>query len=238
MDEENRGAQRLFAGLPRRYDVLAQVLGLGRYLAWRRQLVQRVAEARPSRILDMATGTAGVALALTEATDAQVVGADLSASMLGGARHAVARRGRSGRIHLCQARAEALPFASAAFGAVSFTYLLRYVRDPPATLAELCRVLEPGGVMVGLDFGVPPNLFWHAAWRLYTGGVLPVAGAVLGGRSWWEVGRFLGPSISEHGRRWPPASLAGAWEGAGLVDVGWRRLTLGGGLLMWGRKPA
>ena len=236
MDEKNRHAVRLFAGLPGRYDTLAQVLGLGRYLAWRRELVRLVAAVEPARILDVATGTAGVATALAGATSAGIVGADINTSMLAQARESIGRHGLAGRIRLCQARAEALPFGTGSFDAVSFTYLLRYVEDPAATLGELGRVLKPGGLLAGLDFGVPPNPFWHLAWLGYTRAALPVAGGLLGGRSWWDVGRCLGPSISEHGRRWPPEQLAATWRDAGFVDVRRRRLSLGGGLLMWGRR--
>ena len=74
------------------------------------------------------------------------------------------------------------------------------------------------------------------AWWLYTRAVLPVAGAVHGGRAWFDVGRFLGPSISEHYRRHPVDWTAAAWERAGITDVGVRRMSLGGGLVMWGRR--
>ena len=90
--------------------------------------------------------------------------------------------------------------------------------------------------MASLEFAVPPNPWWRGWWWLYTRAVLPVAGAALGGRAWFDVGRFLGPNISGHYRRFPVAATVAAWEAAGFVEVGMRRMSLGGGLVMWGRR--
>src|SRR5713226_5354004 len=178
---ENEFAVKLFRHLPRRYDLLAEVLSFGQNARWRGELVKNVAGAEPRRVLDVATGTAGVAVAIARSTSAHVTGVDVSDEMLEIGRGRVAAAGLESHIELQSARAESLPFADGAFDAISFTYVLRYVSDPPATLGELARALRPGGVMAGLDFYVPPSLFAHAAWWLYTRAVLPVAGFVLGG---------------------------------------------------------
>jgi demethylmenaquinone methyltransferase/2-methoxy-6-polyprenyl-1,4-benzoquinol methylase len=91
-------------------------------------------------------------------------------------------------------------------------------------------------VLAGLEFAVPPNPVWRAAWWFYTRGALPVLGAATGGRAWFEVGRFLGPSISEHYRRHPVGDHVAAWRAAGLSEVAVRPMSLGGGLVMWARK--
>jgi demethylmenaquinone methyltransferase/2-methoxy-6-polyprenyl-1,4-benzoquinol methylase len=130
-----------------------------------------------------------------------------------------------------------LPFADATFDALTFTYLLRYVADPAATLRELARVVVPGGSVAGLEFAVPSNRFWWSWWWLYTRFVLPTAGYVTGGREWYAVGRFLGPNISGHYRRYPVDWTVEAWRKAGLVDVRVRAMSLGGGIVMWARKP-
>jgi demethylmenaquinone methyltransferase/2-methoxy-6-polyprenyl-1,4-benzoquinol methylase len=153
-------------------------------------------------------------------------------------RRRVLEAGLDGRVELELARAEELPFADGGFDAISFTYVLRYVGDPAATIAELARNLRPGGVMAGLDFFVPPNPIWHSAWWLYTRGVLPIAGLLLGGRAWWDVGRFLGPNVSGHYGRWPLERLVAAWEAVGMVDVRCRVMSVGGGIVMWGTKHA
>jgi demethylmenaquinone methyltransferase / 2-methoxy-6-polyprenyl-1,4-benzoquinol methylase len=233
---ENALATRLFEGLPRRYDALAEVLSFGQNMRWRHELVKHVAPAHPRNILDVATGTAGVALALATQTEARITGVDLSDAMLARGRQRVREAGLEERIELLSGRAEALPYSTGTFDALSFTYLLRYVADPAATVAELARVVRPGGQMAGLDFYVPPSPLWRAAWRVYTRTLLPGAGLVLGGGAWWDVGRFLGPNIELHYARWPLGRIVQAWNAAGMVDVGWRVMSLGGGLVMWGTK--
>ncbi len=235
---ENEFAVKLFRRLPLRYDLLAEVLSFGQNGRWRAELLKHVVRADPQTVLDVATGTAGVAIACARQTRAHVTGIDVSDEMVEIGRRRVEAAGLSGRIALQIARAEEVPFDDGRFDAVSFTYVLRYVSDPAATISELARVLRPGGMMAGLDFFVPPNPIWRAAWWLYTRMVLPVAGLALGGRAWWDVGRFLGPNISGHYRRWPLQRLIEAWEKAGLVGVEYRVMSLGGGIVIWGIKRA
>jgi demethylmenaquinone methyltransferase/2-methoxy-6-polyprenyl-1,4-benzoquinol methylase len=232
----NRQATELFDGLPARYDRLGALLSLGQDRRWRKEMVSHVVAGPTGRVLDVATGPAGVALAIRSATGAQVVGLDLTGPMLARARQNLASR-HEGGVHLVQGRGEELPFADGAFDAVSFTYLLRYVADPAATIAELARVLRPGGTLSSLEFHLPPNPVWRGLWWCYTRLVLPVAGWLTGGREWFEVGRFLGPNISRHYRRYPLAWTIEAWGGAGIDGVGSRLMSLGGGLVMWGTKP-
>ena len=236
VDEHGRFARRLFTPLPDRYDRLAEWLSFGQNRRWRRAMVDHVLADRPSLVLDVASGTAGVAIAEARACDTRVVGIDLTEAMLRRGARNVADAGLSGRIALILGRGEQLPFADASFDAVGFTYLLRYVPDPAAAVAELARVVRPGGVLANLEFQVPRSVFWRAWWWLYTRLVLPVAGYVTGGREWFRVGAFLGPSISAHYRRYPLSWTVAAWERAGMEDVEVRRMSFGGGLVMWGRK--
>ena len=233
---ENAFAAVLFEALPSRYDRLAEVLSLGQNQRWRRELVMHIARFQPERILDVATGTAGVAIELAHATDAHIVGVDISEPMLERGRQRVQAAELDARIRLEVARAEEIPYADGSFDAVSFTYLLRYVADPAATLAELARVLRPGGGMASLDFFVPPNPLKRLAWRGYTRLVLPAAGYVFGGKPWWKVGRFLGPNIENFYRQWPMHRIFEAWRMAGMVDVERHVMSMGGGLVMWGRQ--
>lgn len=229
-------ARSLFRRLPPRYDRLAAILSMGQDRRWRKAVVERVAAAEPGRVLDVATGPAGVALALAARSPARIVGIDLSPEMLGQGRRNVAEAGRAGQVALVLGQGERLPFADATFDGVMFSYLLRYVADPAATVAELARVVRPGGVVASLEFAVPTNPVWLWSWRLFTRVVLPLAGAVLGGRPWFDVGRFLGPNIEDHYRRFPVAATVAAWEAAGLTDVTVRPMSLGGGLVMSGRR--
>ena len=233
---DNAFAIELFSGLPKRYDALAEVLSFRQNAQWRRELVSRLSTHHPNTILDVATGTAGVAIALAAATEARITGVDISDAMLARGRQRVQRARLAGRITLELARAEALPYQPGCFDAVSFTYLLRYVADPEATLAGLARVIRPGGHMASLDFYVPPKVGWRGAWRGYTRTLLPAAGLLFGGRPWWDVGRFLGPNIEGFYARWPLPRLVAAWKAAGMVNVGWRVMSMGGGLVMWGTK--
>jgi demethylmenaquinone methyltransferase/2-methoxy-6-polyprenyl-1,4-benzoquinol methylase len=183
-------------------------------------------DAKPGElVLDVATGTGLVAHELRERYACRVVGLDQSADMLASARE------RNGLFAgLVRARAEALPFPDASFDHVTFTYLLRYVDDPAATLRELARVLRPGGRLATLEFGVPRGP-GYPFWWLYTRAGLPLAAWIVSAR-WRDVGAFLGPSIESFYRRHPQERIDRYWRDAGLDDVRVRRMSLGGGTVM------
>jgi len=216
-------ARELFAPLGPTYDRYARLLSFGQDPRWRRFMVSRV--PRGARVLDVATGTGAVALELL-ARGCSVVGIDQSPEML-----AVAR-GRLPGVELVEGRAEALPFADASFDALTFTYLLRYVEDPVATLRELARVVRAGGTIASLEFALPRGL-WRPLWELYVRVGLPAAGAAIS-PGWREVGSFLGPSIRGFHERYDIVEL---WRAAGIADVRARRLSLGGGIVLWGTRP-
>jgi demethylmenaquinone methyltransferase/2-methoxy-6-polyprenyl-1,4-benzoquinol methylase len=148
----------------------------------------------------------------------------------------VAGQGKADRIQLVAGRAEQMPFADGTFDGLTFTYLLRYVDDPQATLEELARVVKPNGPVASLEFLEPEQPFWRFWWVLFTRLLLPAGGWLTGGKPWFDVGRFLGPNISGHYRKYPVDWTIEAWEKAGFEDVGVRRMSLGGGLVMWGRR--
>jgi demethylmenaquinone methyltransferase/2-methoxy-6-polyprenyl-1,4-benzoquinol methylase len=229
-----RHARELFAPLGPTYDRYANVLSFGQDPRWRRFLVSRI-PADALRVADVASGTAAVAIELARAApERTVAGVDQSAEMLAAGRARVERAGLAGRIELEEGRAEALPFGDAEFDALTFTYLLRYVDDPAATMRELARVVRPGGVVAMLEFGLPRGI-WRPLWELYVRVGLPVAGAVVS-PAWRDVGRFLGPSIRGYYNRYPLDALLELWREAGLRDVQARRLSLGGGVVVWGRR--
>jgi demethylmenaquinone methyltransferase/2-methoxy-6-polyprenyl-1,4-benzoquinol methylase len=177
-------------------------------------------------VLDVATGTGLVAAELL-GRGFEVTGVDQSAEML-----AVARRRFGDTVELIEAAADALPFADGSFDHLTFTYLLRYVDDPGATMRELARVTRSGGTIASLEFGVPPAPLWRTLWELHVRLALPLAGRVISA-GWHEVGRFLGPSIRALP---PPEQLAEVWRNSGVSDVRFRRLSFGGGVVMWGRR--
>lgn len=233
-----RHALELFAGLPKRYHAMGALLSFGQDPRWRRMLVDAIAPRPGLRVADVATGTGLVALALA-ARGCEVVALDQSEAMLGEARARAARRPElAARLRFVRGEAEQLPFADAEFDALSFTYLLRYVDDPQATLRELARVVKPGGAVASLEFYLPPSRFWRAWWWLYTRFVLPAGGWLTGGAEWYRVGRFLGPNISGHYKKYPLAWTEDAWRRAGFENVGVRIMSLGGGLVMWGTRSS
>jgi demethylmenaquinone methyltransferase/2-methoxy-6-polyprenyl-1,4-benzoquinol methylase len=186
-------------------------------------------------VLDVASGTAAVAIELVQAdTSRAVVGVDQSPEMLAAGRDRVGHEGLSQQIELREARAEDLPFPDGEFDALTFTYLLRYVDDVPATLRELARVVRPGGTVAMLEFGLPRGV-WRPLWELYVRIGLPAAGSVVSS-GWGGVGRFLGPSIRDFWHDWPEPCLLDAWREAGLVEVEARRLSVGGGIVVWGTR--
>jgi demethylmenaquinone methyltransferase/2-methoxy-6-polyprenyl-1,4-benzoquinol methylase len=132
------------------------------------------------------------------------------------------------------ATAESLPFPDTSFDAVTFGYLLRYVEDVESCMTEIARVLRPGGPVGMVEFGRPEG-GWRPLWWGYTRLVLPVAG-LAAGKGWFQVGRFLGPSIDDFATRYPASRLREIWQSAGLAEVEVTRLSLGGGLVMTGRK--
>ncbi len=216
---------RVFTGIGKSYERVATLLSFGQDARWRRALVDSV-EAKPGdTVLDVATGTGMVARQLARRYGCRVVGLDQSEDMLSEAVR------RDGHIPLVRATAERLPFPDRAFDHVTFTYLLRYVDDPAATLRELARVLRPGGRLATLEFGVPPNPVWRVLWRTYTRVGLPVAGRAVS-ESWGSVGAFLGPSIERFYRAHPQSRIERYWREAGMIEVATRRMSLGGGTVM------
>jgi len=143
--------------------------------------------------------------------------------------------GRNGHLPgLVRGRAERLPFADASFDHVTFTYLLRYVDDPVATLRELARVLRPGGRLAALEFGIPRGPL-YPLWLLHTRVGLPLLGRLFSAR-WSAVGAFLGPSIERFYRDHPQREIEGYWRDAGLCDVRSRHMSFGGAIVMTGTK--
>jgi demethylmenaquinone methyltransferase/2-methoxy-6-polyprenyl-1,4-benzoquinol methylase len=235
LTEKNQIALDLFTPVAETYDRYARLLSFGQDGRWRSFLASRVEAERSDRILDLACGTAAVALELVRRFGCSVVGVDQSSAMLAEARRRVARAGESRRVALREARAEELPFDDRTFDGATFTYLLRYVDDPAAALRELARVVRPGGRVASLEFFIPERRAVNAVWNAYVRGGLPLLGRTIS-PGWHEVGRFLGPSIRAFWRRYPLAELLALWRAAGIERVETRLLSLGGGIVIWGER--
>jgi demethylmenaquinone methyltransferase/2-methoxy-6-polyprenyl-1,4-benzoquinol methylase len=225
MSTRTRHASRLFAGIAPEYEWMGRLLSFGQDPRWRRFLVSRVEVAPASTVLDVASGTGLVARAL-RARGHRVIALDPSEAMLRAGKPAGAR---------ILGRAEEIPFADTSVDALTFTYLLRYVDDPAATMLELARVVREGGRIASLEFHVPPVGWARTAWRVYTRDVMPTMGRVAS-PEWAETGKFLGPSIESYWRAHPLAEQRAWWREAGIADVRTRTMSSGAAIVVWGTR--
>jgi demethylmenaquinone methyltransferase/2-methoxy-6-polyprenyl-1,4-benzoquinol methylase len=228
MPDRRSHAVELFEPLGPSYGRVGALLSLGQDPRWRRFLVSRIPGS--GHVLDVATGTGLVAAELVS-RGFDVTGLDQSPGML-----SEAQRRLGEAVPLVEGTADALPFPDASFDHLTFTYLLRYVDEPGRTMAELARVVRPGGTIASLEFGIPTGV-WRIAWEGYVRYGLPAAGWSIS-PAWHRVGRFLGPSIRDFYARYPLPSVVDLWRLAGVEEVRTRSLSLGGGVVIWGRRAA
>jgi demethylmenaquinone methyltransferase / 2-methoxy-6-polyprenyl-1,4-benzoquinol methylase len=225
----------LFAGIAPEYERMGAVLSFAQDARWRRFMVSRIHVKPGSWVLDVAAGTGLVARELAETGPIRVAALDQSEAMLRVGAETIRCTGNGGRIVAVLGQAERLPFAEGSFDAVTFTYLLRYVDDPQATLTELSRVLRDGGTLACTEFHVPRASVAQAGWRAYTSLVMPAIGR-LASPAWHHAARFLGPSIAAFYERYPLPEQVRMWQSAGLHHVRTRVLSLGAGIVISGRK--
>lgn len=228
-----RDVQSIFGAVASNYDLPAQVFGLFQYRSWHQTLVARIVADQPTKVLDMCTGTGAIAARVASQTTANVVGADLTLAMLDRAKRF--KGDGAGKISLVRADAQAPPFRDGSFDVVLFSFLLRYVKDVPATIRALGRLVRPGGLMAGLEFGMPTNRLTRAAWRAYARILLPI-GLTMVSPGWGRIGRFLGKSIEDFNRQWPASRLERCWLDAGFDMEPTRLLSLGGATMMCGTR--
>jgi demethylmenaquinone methyltransferase/2-methoxy-6-polyprenyl-1,4-benzoquinol methylase len=225
----------VFAGIAPQYSWAGAVLSFGQDPRWRRFMVSKLGAVPGSLVLDVAAGTGLVSRDLAARLSVNVISLDPSGPMLRAGIPANEAAGLADRIHPVLGRAEVLPFADGTFDALTFTYLVRYVDDPAATLRELARVVRPGGSIASLEFHVPQQPMLRAGWYAYTRGVLPVLGSFVSPQ-WRRTGNFLGPSISRLEDRAPLPEQVRWWQEAGIRHVSSRELTLGAAVVIWGVK--
>jgi demethylmenaquinone methyltransferase/2-methoxy-6-polyprenyl-1,4-benzoquinol methylase len=232
-DDKATRVRAMFSGIAPRYDLMNALMTGGRDQAWRRKLARLAAPEAGDRVLDLATGTADLALAFLEETPAEsVVGVDFVEGMLTRARAKLRRRPERRRVTLLAADALALPFPDATFGCVASAFLLRNLADLAGGLAEMRRVTEPGGSVVALEITQPTLPVWRDLFRLYFHYLVPVVGALVSGDR--GAYTYLPRSVE---RFVTPPELARLMREAGLWDVKITKLGLGTVTIHVGRVP-
>jgi demethylmenaquinone methyltransferase/2-methoxy-6-polyprenyl-1,4-benzoquinol methylase len=218
----SEAVRAMFTRIARRYDLMNSLMTAGRHHAWRRVVARAALEAPPGPALDLATGTADLALALRARDPTRlVVGADFAEAMLGEARRKLGAR-RATRVALLAADALALPFADKTFACVTSAFLLRNLADLPAGLAEMRRVTMAGGLVAALEITRPGVPGWDALFGLYFNRLVPLIGALVAGDR--AAYTYLPQSVE---RFVTPAELGRLMERAGLRALHYRRLGLG-----------
>jgi demethylmenaquinone methyltransferase/2-methoxy-6-polyprenyl-1,4-benzoquinol methylase len=233
-----RQALELFAGLPDAYDWMGALMSFGQDRRWRRATVATLGVPPSARVLDVAAGTGLVAAEIVRRYGCRVVAVDQSEDMLRRVRDKQeGDRGLAGSVEVIRAEAERLPFEDAHFDALTVGYLFRYVEDTAATIAELARVVKPGGTIAAFEFHVPRRRPLRWLWSVYTRHGLPVLGR-LASREWAEVGRFLSHNIPEFYERHPLERLCEEWREAGIDRVTARTMSFGAGVVIWGKRDS
>ena len=166
----------MFDNISGTYDGLNRVISWGSDVKWRKKVVAKVAEVHPSQVLDVATGTGDLAIALTAIEGVKVTGLDISEGMLAVGREKVAKRGLTDRIEMQQGDSEHLPFADATFDAVSVGFGVRNFEDLNQGLSEIRRVLKPKGRLVVLETSVPERFPFRQGYLFYTHYMMPLIG--------------------------------------------------------------
>ncbi len=213
----------MFDSIAPAYDTMNRMMTMGIDRRWRRRCVRMVRDARPGTILDLATGTGDLAVALARAIpDAKVTGADLSESMIEIGRRKVAEHGLDDRITLMTADALKMPFADDTFDAMTIAFGVRNFEDLEAGYTEMCRVLRPGGLLVVLELTPPASRVVKPFYNFYTRCIIPAVGRIVSKDS--RAYTYLPESIAAVPAR---DAMLDIMRRAGFDDTAYRSLTLG-----------
>lgn len=169
--------QQMFDGISDRYDQLNRVISFGIDIRWRQILIQKVLEQQPKKVLDVATGTGDLALALAQKNNQiDITGLDISAGMLDLGKEKVLQAQKSKQIQMILGDSEDLPFEDHSFDGVMVAFGVRNFENLDLGLQEIYRVLKPGGQLTILETSVPQQWFFRLGYRIYTGGIMPIIG--------------------------------------------------------------
>jgi demethylmenaquinone methyltransferase/2-methoxy-6-polyprenyl-1,4-benzoquinol methylase len=221
---DDKGAQvsAMFTRIAHRYDLMNTLMTGGRHHAWRHATARAVAGAPPGPVLDLATGTCDLALALRrEHGDRLVVGADFSEGMLAEGRRKLRAVGERHTV-LVAADALALPFRDRTFACVTSAFLLRNLADLARGLGEMRRVTRTGGIVAALEIVRPALPGWRRVFAFGFGRLVPALGALIAGDR--QAYTYLPRSVEAF---LTPGDLTGLMRELGFRDVTYRRLALG-----------
>jgi demethylmenaquinone methyltransferase / 2-methoxy-6-polyprenyl-1,4-benzoquinol methylase len=235
LDKRESRVRGMFAEIAPTYDLLNHLLSLNVDKAWRRRVTKLVPWQGQGPILDLCTGTGDLAFAYDRACAgrASIVAADFCPEMLARAVGKSARRGSQSRIQFVEADAQRLPFADGSFEIAAVAFGLRNVTDADKGIAEMARVLRPGGRLAILEFSKPRHWLMGRLYRFYFHRLLPLIGQALS-RNRQSAYRYLPESVQE----FPDAeALAGRLRQHGLIEVWHRPFTFGIATLYVGTKP-
>lgn len=169
---------QMFDTISENYDGLNRVISFGIDIRWRKKVLKMVADTKPQTILDIATGTGDLAILMTETSATEIVGADISAGMLEVGRKKIAERKLDDRIKMVLADSENLPFEDNYFDAITVAFGVRNFETLEKGLAEILRVLKPGGIFVILETSVPTRFPYKQGYRFYSKYILPSIGKI------------------------------------------------------------
>jgi demethylmenaquinone methyltransferase/2-methoxy-6-polyprenyl-1,4-benzoquinol methylase len=233
VEGKKQQVEEMFDAIAPRYDLLNRILSLGIDRSWRRKAVEMLREESPKRILDVATGTADLAIEALALDPKKIVGVDLSEEMLKIGRQKVEKLGETDRIQLRRGDSERLPFSDKQFDAALVAFGVRNFENLRKGLSEIARVLKPGGTLVVLEFSHPRAFPVKQLYQLYSKHVLP------------RIGNAV--SKNDGAYRYLPDSVAAFPDGdaflsemkvAGFTDLRQKPLTFGIASLYKGRTPA
>jgi demethylmenaquinone methyltransferase/2-methoxy-6-polyprenyl-1,4-benzoquinol methylase len=173
----------MFDDISPKYDFLNHFLSLGIDYSWRRKLVSMLRARKPLAVLDVATGTGDLAIAIAAVHPQKIVGVDISEKMLDFGRQKIIDKGLNQLIALQCADAEKIPFADASFDAITVAFGVRNYENLELGLSEMRRVLRPGGVMLILEFSHPGNFPMKQLYGIYSRYIIPLMGRLISGNS-------------------------------------------------------
>ncbi len=197
-EEKTRRVGAVFDSVADRYDIMNDLMSLGVHRLWKRFALELAAVHPGNRVLDLAGGTGDLAARLADQVGASgyVVLSDINARMLSRGRERLVDQGRVGNVGYAQANAEALPFASNSFDCLTMAFGLRNVTHKEHALAEMLRVLKPGGRVLILEFSHPVVPGLKPAYDVYSFTVLPLLGQLIVRDA--SSYRYLAESIRVH----------------------------------------